>query len=90
MIEGAGDVAYLLGWDTDPSVENRQQETSFAGLSETEEQIMEFLRSEGQVAIDRICLKCHIPVSRISGILLNLELAGLIKCLPGDVYCPDG
>lgn len=89
MIEGADDVAYLLGWDTDPTIENRKRDTPLAGLSETEKQIMEMLRSEGRVAIDRICLKCNIPVSRISGILLDLELAGWIKCLPGDVYGPD-
>lgn len=89
LIEGAEDVAYLLGWDTDPPIENKKKETPLARLSETEEQIMKILRFEGHVPIDRICVKCDIPVSRISGILLNLELAGLITCLPGDVYCPD-
>jgi DNA processing protein len=89
LVEGAEDVAFLLGWDTDPTIQNKKQETPVAVLSEAEEQIMEILRFEGHVSIDRICLKCDIPVSRISGILLNLELAGLIKCLPGDVYCPD-
>jgi DNA processing protein len=89
LIEGAGDVAYLLGWDTDPPAEKKTQGKLIHGLSDKEAQIMKILRSEGHVSIDRICLKSSVPVSRISGILLNLELAGLIKCLPGDVYCPE-
>lgn len=90
LIEGAGDVAYLLGWDTDLSAEKEKQENLLHGLSDKEEQIIEILRTEGHVSMDRISLKCSIPVSEISGMLLNLELAGLIKCLPGDVYCTDG
>jgi DNA processing protein len=90
LIEGAGDVAYLLGWDTDPPLEKAQQGKPFHELSEKEKEIIEMLRSEDHVSIDRIGLKCNIPVSRISGILLNLELAGWIKCLPGDVYCTNG
>jgi DNA processing protein len=90
LIEGAGDVAYLLGWDTDQPAEMEKPEKLFRGLSDKEKQIIEILRSEGHVSMDRISLKCSIPLSRISEILLNLELAGLIKCLPGDVYCTDG
>jgi DNA processing protein len=87
LIEGAGDVAYLLGWDPDPPAKKEKQGDLFQGLSEEEVQIIKILRSESHVSIDRLSLKCNIPVSRISGILLNLELTGLIKCLPGDVYC---
>ncbi len=90
MIEGAGDVAYLLGWDIDPPNNKEKQGDLFHELTDKEKQIIEILRSEGHVSMERLSLKCSIPVSRISGILLNLELAGLIKCLPGDVYCTDG
>ena len=89
LIEGAGDVAYLLGWDIDSPDEKEKQEKLFHGLTDKEKQIIEILRSEGHVSPERISLKCSIPASRISEILLNLELAGLIKCLPGDVYCTD-
>jgi DNA processing protein len=90
LIEGAGDVAYLLGWDIDPPAEKEKLGKPIHGLSDSEEQIIAILRSEDQVSMDTLSLKCSIPVSRISGILLNLELAGLIKCLPGDMYCTAG
>lgn len=90
LIEGARDVAYLLGWDNEPPVEMEKPEIPKHPLSDKKKQVLEMLRAEGQVPIDRICLKCGIPVSRISRILLDLELAGLIKCLPGDLYCTVG
>ncbi len=87
LIEGAGDVAYLLGWDPDPPGKKETRDHLFRELSEKEGQIIEILRAEGQASMDSIALKCKIPLGRISGILLDLELGGLIKCLPGDVYC---
>lgn len=87
MIEGARDVSYLLGWDPEPQAEEERQRKLFHELSDQEEKIIKILQDEGDVAIDRISLKCNIPVSRIPSVLLGLELAGLIKCLPGDVYC---
>lgn len=90
LIEGAGDVAYLLGWDNIQPAGEGKQLKAFQQLTEKEAEIIGLLRSEGPVSIDRISQKCHIPVSRISGILLNLELNGMIKCLPGDVYSMDG
>lgn len=90
LIEGARDVAYLLGWDIDPAVEKEKPGIPKHRLSDKEEQILEMLKTEGHGSVDRICLKCSIPISGISAILLDLELAGLIKCLPGDLYCAEG
>jgi DNA processing protein len=87
LIEGAGDVAYLLGWDAVMPVGMEEQGHACRKLSEKEMRIIELLRSEGQVSIDRLSLTCNIPVSRISEILLSLELQGLIRGLPGEVYC---
>jgi len=89
LIEEAGDVAYLLGWDIEPLKEKAKQENLFLELTDKEKQIIEILRIEGHVSVERLSLNCSIPVSRISGILLNLELAGMIRCLPGDIYYTD-
>ena len=89
MVEGARDVMYLLGWDPGSQAETNMQTKLFHELSEMEEKIMELLRAEENVSIDVICLRCDIPVNRISGILLEMEFAGLIRCLPGDVYSTE-
>jgi DNA processing protein len=58
-------------------------------FSDPEGQIMEILHAEGRVSIDRLSLECNIPLGKIAELLLDLELEGLIRCLPGDVYCMD-
>jgi DNA processing protein len=86
LVEGARDVLINLGWISEPKTETMTQTEPFHELSEMESKIMDVLRTEGNVTIDEICLRCNMPVNRISEHLLMMEFAGLIKCLPGDVY----
>ena len=86
LIEDYKDVEYQLGWE--PAEANRQ----FAWPSETrelspeEESIIKVLESGGDSSIDLLCFHTGLPVSRISGILLGLELSGVILGVPGDCY----
>lgn len=86
LIEDYKDVEYQLGWE--PAAENRDsiQKALFRELKPEEESIMEILDSEGVVSIDLICFRTGLPVSRISGILLNLEFDGMIQSMPGNCY----
>jgi DNA processing protein len=86
MIEGAGDIAYLLGWEREHPAGPVKQGQLFPELTGEEAGILEVLRREGPVGIDPLSRRCNIPLTRISAILLNLELQGLIRCQPGDVY----
>jgi predicted Rossmann fold nucleotide-binding protein DprA/Smf involved in DNA uptake len=36
--------------------------------------------------VDELALAADIPVNKLAGILLNLELSGRVECLPGKVY----
>ncbi|MCX5681851.1 MAG: DNA-processing protein DprA, partial [Candidatus Omnitrophica bacterium] len=58
------------------------QDKSF---SEDEITIMKLLSARA-VDIDAICQQCGLPIPSVSGILLNLELKGLIKQLPGKLF----
>jgi len=44
------------------------------------------LQKETSLTIDQLGLYGNMPVSKVSGILLNLEFKGMVKCLPGKVY----
>ncbi len=87
LIEGAGDVAYLLGWDTGPPARGESPGERFHNLTEIQKKIIDFLRREGPTKPDYLSLRCKVPMDRISEILLTLELEGMVNCLPGDVYC---
>jgi DNA processing protein len=87
LIEGAEDVAYLLGWDSFNPAGKTEPGDFSCNLSADEMKVTKTILAEGRVTIDRLSMRCDIPVNRISGILLDLELQGLIRCLPGEVYC---
>lgn len=85
LVETAEDVEYFLNWlpaESKPVV----QRTLFTELDESEKSIFELISSENEISVDFICRSLNIPVFKLSAILLQMELKGLIKCYPGNIY----
>jgi DNA processing protein len=85
LVESSGDVEYFLSWQavkTKPAV----QRTLFSDLDDTEKSIFELISVKTEINIDSICRSLNIPVFKISAILLQMELKGLVKCYPGNIY----
>ena len=45
-----------------------------------------FLQENGKEQLDLIALKCSIPTFKAATLLLNMELKGVIKPLPGKLF----
>lgn len=86
LIEGVEDLEYIMGWDPPGKVKKAIQKELFKELSPEESKLVKVLKEKGDLPIDSICLNAEFPVSKASPLLLNLELAGVIKSLPGKVY----
>jgi len=89
MITSAADLIYLLNWDikNKTTVENKAiQKQLFVTLSEDEQNIYNYLQSKGKELMDIIALDCDLPIFKISSILLNMELKGIVRPLPGKVF----
>lgn len=86
LIEGYRDIEYQLGWEPDQSTETRQANEPGMVLCNDQQAIAEFIGSQGTTSVDMISLHTGIPVNRLSGILLELELAGVLRSLPGNCY----
>lgn len=85
MITSAADVVYLLGWEPKQKTKITQQQL-FVELTEVEQQIHSFLQTEGKQLLDTIALACNIPVFKTSSTLLNMEMKGAIRPLPGKLF----
>ncbi len=85
ILLGGEHLATLMGWHDKVRKEQRQQEI-FINLSDDEERVVNAIRQHGEPVIDKISLYCGIPVSRTASLLLELELKGVIRCLPGKRY----
>ena len=85
LVENAGDIEYFLSWQTEKA-KPPVQKSLFSDLSDTEKKIYEILKKDGEQTIDEISRETGIPVFKLSAQLLQMEFAGLLKCLPGNLY----
>ena len=90
LLSSAADLIYVLNWDIEKKPKNIQKQL-FIDLEPDEQKIYDFLLKNGQELLDTIALDCDFPVFKISGILLNMVLKGVIRRLRWSVvealYC---
>ncbi|NMC40860.1 MAG: DNA-protecting protein DprA [Bacteroidales bacterium] len=85
LIENHEDIEYFLDWK--PQKKNPPvQRVLFSDLDDDERKIIEMLNAEEELNIDQISRRCGLPVNRLSSVILQMELKGLLKCFPGNVY----
>jgi DNA processing protein len=85
LIETVADLEYVMNWSSG-SNPDAVQPRLFNDLTPEEKVIVDLLQSEGETVIDQICQKTGLAMNKTSSTLLNLEFAGIVKCLPGKVY----
>ncbi|HEU4497031.1 MAG TPA: DNA-processing protein DprA [Flavobacterium sp.] len=86
LITSAADLVYLLNWDLNAEKIRPVQKQLFIELEADEQKIYDYLQNRGKELLDIIALECGFPVYRISSILLNMELKGAIRPLPGKLF----
>lgn len=85
LIQTADDLLRAMQWiDLAPS-KPRQREL-FVELTEEEERVVQILTDKEQEHINQIVIQSNISIGQISSILLNLEMKGVIRSLPGCQY----
>ena len=85
LLTQAADLVYILNWQ----LENKNkavQKKLFVSLNADEQVIYDYLHANGKQLLDVIALECHLPVFRLSSLLLNMELNGVIRPLPGKLF----
>ena len=86
LLQSVADIEYIMGWDNEPKANTPLQREIFPEMSPDEENILRTLRENGECPIDNLSIAVQMSVSKVSTLLLNLELAGLVHSLPGKVY----
>lgn len=85
VLTSAADLIYILNWDIENKGKHIQKQL-FVELDPDEQKIYDFLLKNGKELLDTIALKCDFPIYKISGMLLNMELKGVIRPLPGKLF----
>jgi DNA processing protein len=88
LLTCAADLAYSLGWETTNSTKPTiEQFVLPIDLSTDERLIFDILQQhKNPIAIDDLTLKTNMTTSMLAMNLLNMEMQGYIKSLPGKTY----
>jgi len=86
LLTSAADLAYILNWKLKEDAPLPVQKKLFVELDDDEKSIWRFLTEHGKEQLDLIALHCKMPTHRIAGILLTMELKGVIRPLPGKLF----
>ena len=70
----------------DQPYEEEYYEEYYEEFYEQEQKIVGLLKESQEVSLDVLAIKTEIPVRLMSGILLGLELKGVVKALPGKRF----
>nr|WP_147110657.1 DNA-processing protein DprA [Polaribacter sp. IC073]TXD49674.1 DNA-protecting protein DprA [Polaribacter sp. IC073] len=85
LLNSAEEIVKMLNWDLNEKPKIIQKQL-FLELNENEQKIYDLLHEKGQQVLDVISIECNIPVYQLSAILLQMELKGISKPLPGKMF----
>jgi DNA processing protein len=87
LLTCAADLAYSLGWEKTDNQQPVEQFMLPIDLSRDEQTIFNILQQQKTpIAIDDLTIKTNMPTSALAMNLLNMELQGYIRSLPGKIY----
>lgn len=83
-ITSVKDLEYQLNWS--PRKETEIQRSLFIELSENEKKLMDLLDRHGKMRLEALCREGQLGIGATSAGLLELELKGLVRALPGKLF----
>lgn len=85
ILTDATDIIYILGWEIKENEKLRQAQL-FVELTEEEKIVYRFLKDKEKELLDIIALECKLPAFKAASILMNMELKGVVRPLPGKLF----
>ncbi len=87
LVQSAEEFVQAMGWGAPCEVPRPEgiQRSLFLELTEEEERTAGVLTRLGDLHINALVMETGIPVNRMSALLLELEMKGVVKTLPGGL-----
>lgn len=86
LVENAEDIEYYTGWERNAKDAINKELRLFPDMTEEEEKIYNIIESNNKLSLNSISNISKIDFSKLSSILLNMEIKNLIISLPGNRY----
>ena len=85
LMESADDLLSYLQWEKKTGGHPVQTKL-FEALTTTEQRLVQLLTGKKSLFIEEICMACRLDARHLASTLLDLELKGIVKTLPGNRY----
>lgn len=88
LIENAADFVQAMGWYDEGTAGRPEavQRSLFPELTEEESLVVSILTRKGDLHINALVVEANIPIHKMSGLLFELEMKGVVKALVGGMY----
>lgn len=80
------DVPYILNWELEDRQKPSVQKQLFVELEPDEKIIYNYLSDNNKQVLDTIAIHCEMPTYKLASLLLNMELKGVVRPLPGKLF----
>ena len=88
LLLSAEDFVQAMGWNMQTTLSEKVsvQRSLFIELSEEEQKIVAILEKLGNLQINSLVVEADIPVNKMTALLFELEMKGVIRVLAGGIY----
>ena len=85
LILDVADIRYVMRWDTDVKMPNKQMRL-FREFNSDEQLVLNAFGPDEVVHIDKIITETNMSLPKLASVLLSLEFDGVLSALPGKRY----
>lgn len=87
LLQSAEELVKAMNWNRPKEVPSAIQRQLFPELNAEETQVIQLMQKHPEgVQVNNLVVESNIPITRMTGILFELELKGLIRNYAGGVY----
>ena len=86
LVQDAEDFVQAMNWSDPHTASAPVQRSLFQELTDEESRIVQLLGRQGDQDVNTLVVESGIPFSRLSALLFEMELKGIIKAQTGNVY----
>jgi DNA processing protein len=87
MVTCADDVFREMCWDKAKDGKKAAiQKTLFVELTAEEQALADLLAKSESIQLNTLCVEMNMPVGKLASLLFELEMKGMVRCMPGGLY----
>lgn len=86
LVESTEDIINALCWEKNEKKKPKAVQTQLFPVLTKEEQVIYDILSKEEMQLNLLSIQANLPIYLLTPLLFELEMKGIIRCLPGGIY----